>query len=219
MPKHKPIKFKTTIEPNLIERVKEIMTENKRAKTILNATLAMIAVGGILTVGALAPGVLGGISRVLRRKKKNNYEQYRQIWQNFNYLKQRGNLKFIKEENGCLLYEFSQKGRQKIRKFIVDELSIKNPANWDKKWRLIIFDIPEKYKNARSALRKKLIDLGFHKCQKSAWIYPFPCEEEIEFLKDFFNIKPFVKLFLVEEMTDGRVLYHFNNLLKKLYLP
>ena len=42
--------------------------------------------------------------------------------------------------------------------------------------------------------------------------------EEIEFIKSVFNIKPFVKLFLVEEMTDGKVLYHFSNQIKKVLI-
>ena len=58
--------------------------------------------------------------------------------------------------------------------------------------------------------------MGFFQCQKSAWIHPFPCLEEIEFIKDVFNIKPFVKIFLVDEMTDGKSLYHFRNLLKEV---
>ena len=161
MPRHKPIKFKVTLEPSLIKQVKEIMTENKKAKTILNATMALAAIGGILTIAPLAAGVLGEISRVIYRRRKNKYERYRQIWRSFNDLKQRGVLKFIKEEDGYLVYGISKNGEVKIRKFILDELSIKNPKNWDKKWRLVIFDIPEKYKEARAALRKKLGDIGF----------------------------------------------------------
>lgn len=216
MPRHKPIKFITTLEPRLIKRVKEIITENKQAKSVLNATMALVAVGGILTLSVLAPGVLGEINKMLYRKKKNNYEQYRQIWRGFNSLKQKRNLEFVKEEDGYLIYRFSQKGKDEVRKFIIDELSIGKPKNWDGKWRLAIFDIPEKRKNARVGLRKKLSDIGFYQCQKSAWVYPFPCEKEVEFLKDFFNVKPFVKLFLVDEMTDGKVLYHFRDLLKKI---
>lgn len=215
MPRHKPIKFITTLEPSLVKRVKEIITENKQAKSVLNATMALVVVGGILTLSVLAPGILGEINKMLYRKKKSNYEQYRQIWRGFNSLRQKRNLEFVKEEDGYLIYRLSQKGKVKVRKFIIDELSIKKPKNWDGKWRLTIFDIPEKRKNARVGLRKKLSDIGFYQCQKSAWVYPFPCEQEVEFLKDFFNVKSFVKLFLVDEMTDGKVLYHFRDLLKK----
>ena len=38
----------------------------------------------------------------------------------------------------------------------------------------------------------------------------------LEFIKDVFNLKPFVKIFLVDEMTDGKTLYHFRNLLKQV---
>ena len=102
----------------------------------------------------------------------------------------------------------------KIKKFIFDKLFIKKPKSWDNKWRLIIFDIPEPKKQARFALVKKLKEMDFYQCQKSVWIHPFPCMEEIEFVKDVFNIKPFVKIFTIDEMTDGKTLYHFKDLLK-----
>ena len=41
------------------------------------------------------------------------------------------------------------------------------------KWRLVILDIPEK-KRRESRFWKKLKDMGFYQCQKSAWIHPFP---------------------------------------------
>lgn len=216
MPKHKPIKFEATLEPSLIKQVREIMKESEKAKTVFNATLALIAMGGALTVGVMAPGVFSELTRMAYRKKKEKYEQYREIWQRFYLLKQKGNLDFVKEENGYSVYRLSEKGREKIKKFIFDEFFIKKPKEWDKKWRLVIFDIPESKNKARCALRRKLKDLGFYQCQKSAWVHPFPCLEEIEFLKDTFNIKPFVKLFLVDEMTDGKVLYHFRGQIKEI---
>ena len=175
-----------------------------------------MATGGIITLGAMAPGLLMEINKISRRKRRKETEKYREIWRNFNSLKKKENLKFVKEEDDCLFYKFSEKGENKVRKFIIDELRISPPKEWDKKWRLIIFDIPEKKRGGRVAFRKKLNDMGFYQCQKSAWIHPFPCLEEIEFVKDVFNLKPFVKIFLVDEMTDGKTLYHFKNLLKEV---
>lgn len=215
MPKHKPIKFEDSLEPTLKKQIKELIQENKKAKTVLNATLALIALGGILTIGAVAPGIIGGINKMIYRKKKDKYERYREIWRTFNKLKKKGNLEFVKEESGYLIYRPSNKGKEKIKKFAFDELLIIEPKEWDKKWRLVIFDIPESRRKERVALRNKLKDMEFYQCQKSVWIHPFPCLEEIEFVKDALNIKPFVKLFLVDEMTDGKVLYNFRNLIKK----
>lgn len=214
MPKHKPIKFETTLEPNLRKTIIRILKKNTGAKTILNATLGIIAVGGILTFGAAFPALLGEIVKIRTKHKKESYEHYRKIWRSFRSLKQQRALEFIKEKDGYLVYRLNEKGKEKIKKFALDELKINQPRNWDEKWRLVIFDIPESRKKERAALRRKLVDLGFYQCQKSAWIYPFHCVEEIEFLKDILGIKPFVKLFLVEEMTDGKVLYHFKDVIK-----
>jgi DNA-binding PadR family transcriptional regulator len=216
MAKHKPIKFETTLEPTLKKQIEETIQENKKAKNAFNAVLALAAVGGVLTLGVMAPGVFGELTRFLYKRKKEKYQQYQLLWHNFNLLKKRGNLEFVREENGCLVYKFTDKGKERIRKFVFDELSLKNLKRWDRKWRLVIFDIPERNRKARVSLREKLREMGFYQCQKSVWIHPFHCAEELEFLKDFFNIKPYVKLFVVEEMTDGKVLYHFSPLLKKV---
>jgi len=185
MPKHKPIKFETVLEPNLKRKIERIIKENPKAKTALNATIALIAVGGILTTGPAALGLMREITRMKKDQKKRNFEEYRLIWQRFHILKNQRALKFIKEENNQLIYTITEKGKEKIKKFIFDELSISTPKKWDEKWRLVIFDIPEKYKKAREAFRNKLISLDFYQCQKSVWIHPFSCESEIEFISVF----------------------------------
>lgn len=40
---------------------------------------------------------------------------------------------------------------------------------WDGKWRIIIWDIPEKRREVRNVLRSKLKELGFQQFQKSVW--------------------------------------------------
>jgi hypothetical protein len=214
MPKHKPIKFETTLETSLRKELVKILKENKKAQTTINATLALIAFGGILTFGIIAPGAFSALTHTLGAEKRRRYQEYQELWRNFYKIKKRGDLKFVKEKDGYLIYRPTKKGREKIKKVVFDELILEKPKRWDKKWRLFIFDIPESKKRTRNALRKKLQELGFYQCQKSVWIHPFPCLEEVEFLKAYLAIKPFVKLFVVDEMTDGKVLYHFKNLLK-----
>lgn len=214
MPKHKPIKFETTLQPDLKRHIANIFKENSKAKTILNVTLGLIAMGGIITFGAAFPAILGEIGKIRRRQKKESYERYQQIWRSFNNLKKQRAVEFVKEENGYLFYKIKEKGKEKIKQFIFDELKIPIPKTWDNKWRLVIFDVPETKKRERHALRRKLKELDFYQCQKSVWIYPFECEQEIEFVKDILNIKPFVKIFLVDKIDDGKTLYHFKNFIK-----
>ena len=215
MPKHKPVKFEATLEPSLKKELTRIFKEKSKAKTALNATLGLIAFSGILTCAIVAPGAFSIFSHSSASKKRERYEEYQKIWRNFQNLKKRGDLEFVREKDGYMVYKPTKKGREKIKKLILSELVLGKPKKWDGKWRLIIFDIPERHRKNRDALRNKLQEMNFYQCQKSVWVHPFPCLEEIEFLKNTLNIKPFVKIFLVEEMTDGKVLYHFRNLLKE----
>lgn len=51
-------------------------------------------------------------------------------------------------------------------------------TKWDHFWRLIIFDIPEK-KKARQKFRRLLKAIGCYQLQKSVYVYPHDCKNEI----------------------------------------
>lgn len=48
---------------------------------------------------------------------------------------------------------------------------------WDGRWRLVIWDVPEKRRLARDLLRFKLKQLGFSQWQKSVWASKVDCTE------------------------------------------
>ncbi len=41
---------------------------------------------------------------------------------------------------------------------------------WDKKWRIVLYDIPENKRGVRDLLRRRLKEWGFKKWQQSTWI-------------------------------------------------
>lgn len=51
---------------------------------------------------------------------------------------------------------------------------------WDKKWRILIFDIEEINKNIRNSLRDTIIEFGFGYLQKSVWISPYDVFKKLE---------------------------------------
>lgn len=51
---------------------------------------------------------------------------------------------------------------------------------WDKKWRLVLFDIPEQDRVVRDRLRRQLVEMGFGMIQISAWITPYPVGQELK---------------------------------------
>jgi len=109
-----------------------------------------------------------------------------------------------KETNGVTTISISKKGKQKLLKYDLDSLEIKKPKFWDKKWRLVFFDIPEKHKSARNILSAKLKELGFKSIQKSVYIHPYPCLDEIEFIRTSYRIRNYVFLATLEEMEGEK---------------
>ena len=100
---------------------------------------------------------------------------------------------YKEDKDGFVKIVLTKEGQKKALKFKLDEMKIKKPAKWDGEWRIVIFDIPERFKKAREALRKKLKDLGFIKLQESVFVFPYECENEIDFVIEVFLIRPFVK--------------------------
>ena len=108
---------------------------------------------------------------------------------------------FRENKDGTVLTVLTDKGKKRVLKYDIDKIEIKEPLRWDKLWRLVIFDIPEKEKRGRFALVEKLKGLGFYPLQKSVFVHPYECKDEIDFIVEIFNLRPYVRLFIVKE-TD-----------------
>ncbi|MBI4159666.1 hypothetical protein HY504_00705 [Candidatus Wolfebacteria bacterium] len=97
----------------------------------------------------------------------------------------------------------------------IDEIQLKKPTIWDKKWRLIMFDIPHNKKASRDALRAKLRQLDFYPLQKSVFVTPYPCEDEIDFIGSVFGVRSHILILSLPTFSeDGTWQNYFN--LKKL---
>lgn len=97
--------------------------------------------------------------------------------------------------------EVTLKGLETIKKYCFEELEIKQPKKWDKKWRVVIFDIPDKEKIIRNALRQKLKFLGFRMVQESVFVHPFDCFELISFIRGAYNVSQHV-VYIVADILE-----------------
>lgn len=119
---------------------------------------------------------------------------------------------FREGADGICRTVLTEKGKKKILSFEFDRVAIRKPKLWDGKWRIVIFDIPESKKAVRDALRRKFKSLGFYQWQKSVFIHPFDCLDEIEFLIEFFQIRPYVRFFEASRiMNESELLLYFEN--------
>ena len=63
------------------------------------------------------------------------------------------------------------------------EYEIPEPAFWDGKWRVLVFDMNERRRRTRDQLRRLLQGAGFVRIQDSVWVYPYPCDEFISLVR------------------------------------
>ena len=135
-------------------------------------------------------------------KERFSHEMYR--------LKRAGFIKKYFDDKEEVV-ELLPKGREKIRNYLIQDLEISKPKKWDRKWRIVIYDIADDKKNEREFIRRKLVELGFLKIQESVWVYPFDCLNEISFLKGLFFLSPYVQ-YIVAERIETEI-----DLIKEFY--
>ena len=139
-------------------------------------------------------------------KNENEYE----IWKRFNipYLKrtlerlEKQKLVEIKEGEKYQTIEITQRGKRRILKFALEALSVEKPGNWDGKWRLVSYDIPSKYKNMGELFSSYLKTWNFYPFHKSLFIHAYPCEKQIEYLREYLGLGKFVRLFRVDGLEN-----------------
>ena len=116
----------------------------------------------------------------------------------------------VSESAGNTILEISEKGKSRVLKYDFEDLQIKKKKHKGK-FRLVMFDIPMRFTKGREALRYHLKELDFFQFQKSAWIYPYPCEDEIIFIADFHGVGKYVEILTVDSvLKDQKLKSHFS---------
>ncbi|MFZ2038415.1 MAG: hypothetical protein WAV11_00535 [Minisyncoccia bacterium] len=149
-----------------------------RITRIQEAVLMSVAAAGLLSAALLAPNSL---------KLLKVFDIEGKIFKNAKFSVGRSRKRLI--ENGLLNYtkegflKLTPEGEKVMRKIEVKNYKIEKPRKWDKKWRILIFDIRESRKNIRDRIREILSLIGFVRLQNSVWVYPYDCEDLINLTK------------------------------------
>lgn len=102
----------------------------------------------------------------------------------------------------------THKGKRLLNQKALENLRPPTLRIWDKKWRLVLFDIPEEFKKNRNSFAAGLKRMGFVQIQKSCFTFPFPCLDEIEVLADFHKVRPFVTFLVAASLEGSKKLAH-----------
>jgi CRISPR/Cas system-associated protein endoribonuclease Cas2 len=130
----------------------------------------------------------------IKARKKQNFSRI------VAYLRDRGYLKCLKIKNKDAVV-ITSKGIDKIfRAEIKSKDKIKRK---DRKWQMVLFDIPETKKKQRDLFRKALQYLGYKKLQKSIWVCPYDVLKETKNLIKRYGLDNFVDFLLVQKIGSG----------------
>jgi DNA-binding transcriptional regulator PaaX len=162
----------------------------------INTALKIIGLAGLSGVVIVAPNALQGFN-ILLKKSSKKIDNQRVLTE----LKRQG-LVYITHQGDELHYTITPAGAHRLQRVIIDELEIKIPKNWDKKWRIVTFDVPTAQSKQRAYFTQKLQSYNFMMLQKSMWVHPAPCFDQIELLAGHFNIMRYCTLLEVAKMDD-----------------
>lgn len=179
--------------------------------TLSQEILRKLLIGGMFLIAAQSPYFWLNVYKALFSGEKTKFKE-KQVKDVFRYMKNKG-LIDIETKRGQTYVRLTKEGEREAGRYQINKLQIKIPKKWDGKWRVVIFDIPEKEKIRRNAFRGKLKELGFFSLQKSVWVCPYSCEKEINLLREFFNLdKRNLKILEAAKIEDDKSLRKFFNL-------
>lgn len=169
-----------------------------KKKNLQRIILAMVAGAGILSVGLLAPNVIGAMGKL---GLLPNMRQKEYVSSSASKMVKKGLMRF----NGKF-YELTHNGEEKLRRWEFAGFKFNKPKRWDGKWRVVIFDIPDKKKTIRDNVRRLFKSADFYLLQESVWVYPYDCEDIIALLKTDFGIGKNLLYLVVEELENDKYL-------------
>jgi DNA-binding transcriptional regulator PaaX len=107
-------------------------------------------------------------------------------------LERRGLVEKI-EKDGQVTVRITDKGKRENLVFNLNNLQLK-VGKWDKKWRMVFFDIEEIKRTKRDYLRRYLEKLGMKRMQDSVYVSPFDVLAEVKYIREILEIPHVVKL-------------------------
>lgn len=177
-----------------------------------NASLAGMA----LLLGLAERGAIG-LSEILAGTGRGLGKSYQRVMETKDFWDYYDELKNLKKESArTILWRLQKKGLVEKKKsgFQITKLGLKTVKDfqekeekqWDGKWRIIMFDIPEKKRESRNWLRWQLISLEYKPIQKSVFMGKSPLAEDFYEEILFRKLNDCIRLMTVGEVDDDEML-------------
>jgi len=154
------------------------------------------------------------------------FKKIRRDWSNINQrsfnrsIKKLSKDKLLEEQvltDGSFKLVLTREGKRqaKILDLLGSSINFKKPKRWDGKWRVVLFDIPEKDKIFRNILRTHLYTLNFFKLQHSVFVSPLPLEKQVAELATLYSATPYVRIITATKIdNESKLKKHFATFIK-----
>lgn len=162
------------------------MSSKIRIDPKVKDVLKLLTVGIVLTTVVLFPGIAAFgplIKETQKERDKKEWDKFN-LWRLRQLIKRLEKQKVVDIKDGIV--KITAKGSIRWLKFNLDKMELKSKT--DGKWRLIIYDVANLRRSQSEFFRETLKRLGFLRLQKSVYITPFVCDDEIEYLRQLFSI-------------------------------
>lgn len=169
---------------------------------IIEIIILGIISGGGSPLKPTFPLMIDTIIKLFQEAKKLKIEEEK-IMRTLQSLEKKEILTLLEKDNKVYVY-LKEKNNPTVLKYSIKALldfKMKK-KEWDGKWFLVFFDVPEIQRNKRNYLRRFLTQIGFFRYQKSVYIYPFECEKEIILIKKIVEGAKYMKYIVAEKIED-----------------
>lgn len=158
----------------------------KRIDPKVKDVLVLLAGGTFLAASILMPGLPLALKPFINKKRETEENEWKKYntWRLNQVVKRLNKQKMVEIKEGEV--KITKKGRQKVLRYDLEKMQLERKR--DGKWRLIIYDISNLKKPQRELFRGTLKSLHFLQLQKSVYLTPYVCEDEVEFLRQTFDI-------------------------------
>lgn len=175
---------------------------------LIRERILLLLLSGVALASSYTVGQQWRVLKTVSKEwEKINREELRK---EVNYLYRIKLINKGKNEDGSINIIITEKGKLRALNYQLENIKNKK-QKWDGKWRMVSFDMPEKFKRGRDALRQKLKKIGFYELQKSVFIVPYDCKEEIGLLVKYFDLNKYVRFGILEFIDNEK---HFKNIFK-----
>ena len=185
-------------------KLEESSRKRAKKKNLQKIILQTVIAAGVLSVAMVAPNVLIALDklRIIPNRREKEY-----ISSSASKLARRGLLYFDGRT-----YQPTSEGEKMLRRWVFSDFKLKKPKRWDGKWRVMIFDIPEKKRKIRNNITALFRMADIYRLQDSVWIYPHDCEDIITLLKTDFGVGKYLLYMIVEELENDKYLRNWFDL-------